>query len=183
MKDAFCSFCGHSFGEARYPKVCVSCGKWTHKQPRPVAVVLVPVRDSLLVVRRAFEPQAGLLNLPGGHIEHEENWDAAAARELGEETGLVVEPSELQLYDVKSTSTGYLVFFSLAPLRFDDLDVTTLKSDVEVTEITLIKSIDETSQLAFDTHNEVARTYFSARFAPFSPIFSRHRLIRSFLGL
>lgn len=160
MKDSFCSFCGHSFGDAVYPKVCKSCSKWTHNHPRPVAVGLIPVRDSLLVVRRAFEPRKGLLNLPAGYIEVGESWNVACAREILEETSLEIDPDDIDLFGIETPPAGLLMFFGLAP-RHDHLDLSTLTYDVEVTEITLYPNKNPPEELAFPTHNTAAMAYFS----------------------
>jgi 8-oxo-dGTP diphosphatase len=46
----------------------------------------------VLIVKRRFEPLAGRWSLPGGLLETGETLVDAAAREILEETGLVVEP-------------------------------------------------------------------------------------------
>jgi ADP-ribose pyrophosphatase YjhB (NUDIX family) len=60
---------------------------------RPVigvgAVVLADGR--VVLVKRAHEPLAGEWNLPGGGVELGETLEAACAREVLEETGLIVE--------------------------------------------------------------------------------------------
>ncbi|TQM02294.1 NUDIX hydrolase [Pseudonocardia kunmingensis] len=49
----------------------------------------------LLLVRRANEPGRGLWSLPGGRVEEGEDDATALAREMAEETGLVVVPGAL----------------------------------------------------------------------------------------
>lgn len=60
----------------------------------PVAAVIgVVLRGGeVLLVRRANQPDAGKWGFPGGKIEPSESVRAAAAREVAEETGLVVRP-------------------------------------------------------------------------------------------
>lgn len=53
------------------------------------------VGDGVLLVQRRFPPLEGQWSLPGGTVEVGEKLAAAAAREVAEETGLVVEVGAL----------------------------------------------------------------------------------------
>lgn len=61
--------------------------------PFPVAAVLAVVvhEGRTLLVRRANPPDQGLWGFPGGKIEYGEAIEAAALRELAEETGIRAE--------------------------------------------------------------------------------------------
>lgn len=60
---------------------------------RPVCGVGALVRSGnrFLLIRRGREPQAGMWSVPGGKVSWGESMKAAVAREVKEETGLVVE--------------------------------------------------------------------------------------------
>jgi ADP-ribose pyrophosphatase YjhB (NUDIX family) len=52
----------------------------------------------VLIVRRAMPPANGLYTLPGGGVELGETLAQAVIREVGEETGLTIEPVALAGY-------------------------------------------------------------------------------------
>jgi 8-oxo-dGTP diphosphatase len=54
------------------------------------AVILIGDPPGVVLIKRRFEPLAGRWSLPGGTVEVGETLEAAAAREIHEETGLVV---------------------------------------------------------------------------------------------
>jgi len=58
-----------------------------------VDLVVLTIRDdelAVLVIHRGVQPYLGRLALPGGFVRPDESLDAAAARELQEETGLAL---------------------------------------------------------------------------------------------
>ncbi|HEY9869177.1 MAG TPA: NUDIX hydrolase [Candidatus Obscuribacterales bacterium] len=57
----------------------------------------------VLVIERAHDPYKGCESLPGGFLNIQlEDLPGCAARELREETGIVADPTELRLVDVRS---------------------------------------------------------------------------------
>lgn len=62
---------------------------------RCVGAVVDDGGGRLLVVQRAREPAAGTWSIPGGRVEDGESDHEALAREVLEETGLVVAPGAL----------------------------------------------------------------------------------------
>jgi 8-oxo-dGTP diphosphatase len=67
-----------------------------HKQPAlAVDAVVFDAQGRLLLIRRKFPPFKGRHALPGGLVEIGETVEAAAARELHEETGMTQKSSRL----------------------------------------------------------------------------------------
>jgi 8-oxo-dGTP diphosphatase len=70
----------------------------TTSADRPIVGVGVLALDDqgrMLLIQRAHEPQKGKWAVPGGKVEPGESMRDTAAREVLEETGLVVEPGEV----------------------------------------------------------------------------------------
>ena len=66
-----------------------------HDHPRLAALAVVIRGDDVLLVRRRNPPDAGLWGYPGGHVDLGETVQAAAARELLEETGVTATPRQM----------------------------------------------------------------------------------------
>jgi 8-oxo-dGTP diphosphatase len=75
--------------------VCERCGHVAYRNPVPAAGVIIVENGEVLMVRRKFDPRAGLWTLPAGFVEYDEHVEACAVRETREETGLDVELTRL----------------------------------------------------------------------------------------
>jgi len=156
-KNSHCSYCGSRFTPAEtWPRRCKSCGNKTYLNPVPVAVVLVPMADGIVVIRRNTEPQKGTLTLPGGYIDLGETWQEAGRREVREETGIEIAGSDLGLYDVMNGLDGTLVVFGLAAKQPRNC----LKpfASAETQEVVLI---EKPVELGFTMHTMVVAKFFA----------------------
>lgn len=175
-KDSHCGHCGAPYGPATgWPRTCIACGEIAYRNPLPVAVALLPAHDAegsgLVVITRTIEPRLGGIALPGGFIDHAEEWQHAVVRELKEETGIDAPREDVRLADALSSPDGHLLLFGLLPGR-------------PVTDLPLSAPTDETAgwhllrtptELAFPLHTTAVRNWFNGRYdgAP-SPGAQRH---------
>lgn len=131
------------------------------------AVALAPDEngvDHVLLIRRRWAPFEGMWALPGGHVNEGEEAVDAAARELQEETGVVVAPASLAEVGVwhgvgrdprgRYVTVAFLVWLSqmVAPVAEDDA--------VEAAWIPVHEALD--GGLAFD-HSEIVETALASR--------------------
>ena len=80
----------------------------TAKQIIPAVSVALLRGDRLLLVRRGQAPSRGFYAFPGGRVETGETLEAAARRELAEETGLAAgEISPLVMVHVEGDAVDY----------------------------------------------------------------------------
>lgn len=157
QQNSYCSYCGERYAaSAPWPRRCQTCGNTNYLNPLPVVVVLLPLGDGLLVIRRNIEPQKGTLTLPGGYLDLGETWQQGACRELLEETGIAVRSEEIELYDVQNGLDQTLVIFGLAQPQSIEL-FQPFTSD-ETQELVLIR---EPIELGFSMHTTVVRRFFA----------------------
>ncbi|QGZ93652.1 NUDIX domain-containing protein [Terricaulis silvestris] len=91
----YCSQCGSGYPQSEEQPAhlrCVSCGAIRYDNPDVLTLAAVYAEDKLLLIQRGADPYKGKWALPGGYVERGESVEAAAARELREETGVNVDP-------------------------------------------------------------------------------------------
>jgi len=91
----YCPVCRAELTESkdggRPRPACPECGFVYYNNPAPTAGVLVLEGNSVLLVKRRYEPYKGMWVMPSGYIEYEEDASTTAVRELREETGAEAE--------------------------------------------------------------------------------------------
>lgn len=159
-RNSHCAFCGQAFEENQpWPRTCSNCQRTTYLNPLPVSVVLIPVDDGVLLVRREVEPRKGMLAFPGGFIGMGESWQEAGAREVMEETGVTIDPAEIQDFRVLSAPDGTVLIFGLAQSRtFAELPAFTPNNE---TSEMVVRAAPE--ELAFSLHSQVMQEFFARR--------------------
>ncbi|MFD8964577.1 NUDIX domain-containing protein [Streptomyces sp. NPDC059568] len=160
-----CGSCGTPYpSTAGWPCVCSACGATAYRNPLPVAIALVPVTDDngggLVVITRTIEPEYGGIALPGGFIDHGEDWRHAVVRELREETGIEADSADVRLADALSSPGGHLLLFGLLPER----RAGQLPSSRPTEETSGWHLLRAPTQLAFPLHTEAVRSWFAGRY-------------------
>lgn len=124
-----CPVCGGADYElvAVRRRRCALCGFTDYNNPVcAVAAAIMNPAGELLLIRRARDPSAGKLTMPGGFVDAWESLEEALRREVAEETGLEVGAMEY----LTSHPNGYIHHGVVRPVtdaffvaRVDVLDV------------------------------------------------------------
>jgi 8-oxo-dGTP diphosphatase len=131
-------------------KPCPHCGRWHGRGITVDGVVIW--QNKLLLVKRKEEPFKGFWALPGGFLDDDEDCAEAAAREVFEETGVVViRPVFIGLFDEPGRHPKQAI--SLA-YKFSVSGQPKLRPQTsEVSEVAFVL-LAEVPKLAFD-HNTI----------------------------
>ncbi len=141
----YCPKCGSSEFEIHnaLSRHCAHCGFTYYQNPRAsTAAFILNGQGELLVARRAKEPAKGTLDLPGGFVDNHENAEQGMVREIYEETGITVEPNEVEylfsipnIYRYSGMDIHTLDLFFLC--RVGDVEVNAADDAAELTWLPL----------------------------------------------
>ena len=97
----FCPRCGNRLGVRLLKRgdperlVCGDCGFVFYLGPKLVAGAIAELDGGIVLIQRDIEPGYGKWTFPGGFVERGERAEAAARREVLEESGLEIEVGEI----------------------------------------------------------------------------------------
>jgi ADP-ribose pyrophosphatase YjhB (NUDIX family) len=112
----YCQRCAAEVGVrdayGRNRPVCPACGFVYFYDPKISVVTVIDLDGRIVLQQRAGEPGKGKWTFPGGFADRGEPLEVAAAREVEEEVGLVVEDLELLTVLSNPGETVVLVVYS-----------------------------------------------------------------------
>jgi len=117
----FCPRCGGAtelrLSDGKSRPVCTRCGRTIYFDPR-LAVAVVIERDGLILLglRGEGTREPGKWSFPAGFVDRGERVEAAAVREIREETG--IEINDLALLDLRSSDGEATVLAVYVATRF-----------------------------------------------------------------
>ncbi len=116
-ESRYCPRCAHA-ARIDYPRSisCPNCGYGAYYNPKPVACAIpVDADGRIILLRRGFEPGAGLWTFPGGFVDLGESVPDAAHREVHEELRIGVELGPLVgVYSRADDAVALIVYAATA---------------------------------------------------------------------
>jgi len=150
-KRIFCPYCGELLQTQLEGEVlrdyCENCIKFFYDNPLPVVSSIIEKDRKILLVKRKFDPGQGEWCLPMGFAESGETIEAAALRELLEETGI-----HGKIIDMVDVVSGYIKMYG-------DLIFITYEAEHLAGKIT---AGDDAFEVRFFPFNELPKMAFAA---------------------
>jgi ADP-ribose pyrophosphatase YjhB (NUDIX family) len=171
-EQKYCGWCGGSITyTSAWGSKCEQCNYRNYHTPNPCTQTLV-VRSNgdVLIAKRSIEPHHGKYAIPGGFMEiGDETIEAAALRELAEETNII--DSDIQRLSYFGSAVGSypwdgvdvrnIVAYFVCQLQPDISDINLDASENSSHLWISAKSLD-TVDFGWDTDKAVLEKYFLA---------------------
>lgn len=111
----YCARCGAEYSQEVQEQVqvnpakvkCEECGLVIYNNPKSATGAFIVNDGKYLLTRRAFEPEKGKLDVPGGFVDYGETGEQAIARELEEELGLTA--GEYEMVGIAPTMHNFYI--------------------------------------------------------------------------
>lgn len=138
--------------------VCQACGFVFFLDPKVATGAIFSLDGGILLVQRAIEPSYGKWVFPGGYVDRGEALEAAAIREVKEESGLDVRLT--RLLGVYSSPGNPVIVIAYA----GEVTGGSLRIDEEGLDARAFRPAEiPWDQLAFPTTSQVIRDYLTLR--------------------
>lgn len=142
----YCSSCGAPVirrlvaADGRERLVCTSCATTHYENPRVIVGCVACWRDTILLCRRGQDPAVGKWMIPSGFLECGETLEEGAARETLEETGVKINPADLELYTVANMTA---------------IDQIAVSFRIQLTDLPIVRPGPECLEAAFVAESEI----------------------------
>ncbi len=162
MKYKFCPLCKstlkHKKIDSHKRQVCLDCGFIYYQNPTPAVAVIIMIGGKLVMVKRKYEPFAGLWTLPAGFMEYGESAQECATREAKEETNLRIKTGDLVgVYNGLDDPRSHVI---LVVYQAQALSSNLLAGD-DASQIELFSPRNLPRDIAFKAHRSAIRDFLA----------------------